>query len=135
LTFEGEHVANPLVGKSDPKDQPKDQPKETTKQKVGDFLGGVSSGMSAAEAKNASARAATTADLQANTRSAPGPSYTPSVPIPDFSKASPATFHKGGTVKKGGIALVKKGELYMPPAKVAQLKKDIVRLMDKSFGR
>lgn len=127
-------MANPLVGtdKPDPKTP---QTTKHTKQKVGDVAGAMGSAMQAAQAKNAAARSATTADLQANTKQAPGPSYTPSVPTPDFSKASPATFHKGGTVRKGGIALVKKGELYMPPAKVAQLKKDIVRLMDKSFGR
>ena len=124
-------MANAMVGT----DKPDSKTPQTTKQKVGAAVGAVGSAMQAAEAKNAAARAATTDDLQANTRQAPGPSYTPSLPTPNFSKASPATFHKGGTVKKGGIALVKKGELYMPPAKVAQLKKDIVRLMDKSFGR
>ena len=125
-------MANAMVGtnKPDPK-----TPQADTKSKIGGVVGAVSSAMQAAQAKNAAARAATTADLQANTRSAPGPSYTPEVPIPNFSKASPATFHKGGTVKKGGVALVKKGELYMPPAKVAQLKKDINRLVDESFGR
>ena len=124
-------MGNAMVGT----DKPDPKTPQSTKSKVGEVAGAVSSAMQAAEAKNAAARAVTTADLQANTRSGPGPSYTPSVPTPDFSKASPATFHKGGTVRKGGIALVKKGELYMPPAKVAQLKKDIVRLMDKSFGR